>query len=155
MQLNENLFYDQVAEVELVYRSKVNPSDRVKVLTSDHFAKLFRSIWNPDSMELLEEAKVIYLNRGNRVLGAFALSRGGLSNTVVDVKLVILAGLRLHCSYICLCHNHPSGSTKPSKNDEYLTNQINMAAGFFNIKLLDHIILTKDGYLSMSDEGLI
>lgn len=65
MQLNENLFYDQVAEVELVYRSKVNPSDRVKVLTSDHFAKLFRSIWNPDSMELLEEAKVIYLNRGH------------------------------------------------------------------------------------------
>lgn len=155
MQLNENLFHDQVAEVELVYRSKVNPSDRIKVLSSDHFAKLFRSIWNPDNMELLEEAKVIYLNKGNRVLGAFALSKGGLSHTVVDVKLIILAGLRLHCSFICLCHNHPSGNTKPSKSDECLTCQIKMAAGFFNITLLDHIILTKDGFLSMSDEGLI
>jgi DNA repair protein RadC len=155
MQLNENLFKDQVAEVELVYRSKVDPSDRIKVLNSDHFAKLFRSIWNPDNMELLEEAKVIYLNKGNRVLGAFALSKGGLSNTVVDVKLVILAGLRLHCSFICLCHNHPSGNVKPSKNDEYLTEQIRIAASFFNIKLLDHIILTKDGYFSMSDEGVL
>ncbi len=155
MQLNENLFKDQVAEVELIYRSKVDPSDRIKVLSSDHFAKLFRSIWNPDNMELLEEAKVIYLNKGNRVLGAFALSKGGLSNTVVDVKLVILAGLRLHCSFICLCHNHPSGNVKPSKNDEYLTEQIRIAASFFNIKLLDHIILTKDGYFSMSDEGVL
>lgn len=155
MQLQDNLFKDQVAEVELVYRSKVNPSDRIKVTTSDHFATLFRSIWNPDRMELVEEFKVIYLNRGCRVLGAFALSSGGLSNTIVDVKLVILAGLRLHCSYICLCHNHPSGNTKPSKNDEYLTNQINMAAGFFNMKLIEHIILTKDSYYSMSDDGLI
>ncbi|MGN7785862.1 JAB domain-containing protein [Niabella sp. 22666] len=106
-------------------------------------------------MELLEEAKVIYLNKGNRVLGAFALSKGGLSNTVVDVKLVILAGLRLHCSFICLCHNHPSGNVKPSKNDEYLTEHIRIAASFFNIKLLDHIILTKDGYFSMSDEGVL
>jgi len=155
MNLNEDLLNGQVAEVTLVYKSKVKPADRLQIKNSEQMASVFRSVWNNENIELQEECKVMYLNRANRILGIYQLSAGGTAGTIVDIKLVLMAALRLNASALAIAHSHPSGNTKPSSADEYLTEQIKKAADFIGMTLLDHIILTQDGYYSMADEGLI
>ncbi|MBZ4187661.1 JAB domain-containing protein [Niabella beijingensis] len=145
----------QVAEVKLVYKSKVKSGDRLRINDSRHMATTFRNAWNPENIELQEECKIMYLNRANHVLGLYSLSAGGTAGTVIDPKLVLVAALRLNASGIVLCHSHPSGSLSPSCADEFVTEKVRTAAKYFDIRLLDHIILTSDGYFSMADEGLI
>ncbi|HMR82569.1 MAG TPA: JAB domain-containing protein [Niabella sp.] len=145
----------QVAEVKLVYKTKVKPCDRLQVRSSRHMAEVFRSVWDMENIELREESKVMYLNRVNRILGIYPLSVGGVSGTVIDIKLVLIAALRLNATFISICHNHPSGSTRASRMDELATQKLQTAARQLDIDLMDHIILTKDDYFSMADEGLI
>ena len=155
MNLKENLLSGQVSEVTLVYKSKVKPDERLQVRNAYQMAAVFRTVWDEDSIELLEESKVMYLNRASRVLGIFPLSKGGVSGTIIDVKLVLVAALRLHASQIAICHNHPSNNTTPSGADISVTKKMNKAAEYLNIRLLDHIILTKDSYYSMAEQGEI
>jgi DNA repair protein RadC len=151
----ENQLTCEVAEVTLVYKTKVKPGELLQVRSTRQMADVFRSVWNTDNIELQEECKVMYLNRANRVLGIYPLSAGGVSGTVIDIKLALIAALHLNANSISICHNHPSGSTKPSRADELVTQQLKAAASYLNIHLLDHIILTKDDYCSMADEGLL
>jgi DNA repair protein RadC len=153
MKRNENLLNESVAEVALVYRSKIRPSERLQVICSRQMASIFRSVWSADNIELLEECKVMYLNKGNRVLAIYPLSQGGISSTVVDIKLIMVGALRLNATQICICHNHPSGTVRPSEADRSLTVKIQAASVFMDIRLIDHIIITKDSYYSMSDQG--
>ena len=97
---------------------------------------------------------VLYLNRANRVLGYHQHSIGSDTGTVVSVKQVIGIALKVNSSSLILVHNHPSGSTKPSPQDIELTKRIKEAAGLFEIKVLDHLIIG-EGYYSMSDDGVI
>ncbi|MCH5597997.1 JAB domain-containing protein [Niabella ginsengisoli] len=153
MRIKEDIINGQVAEVKLVYKSKIKSCDRLQVHNAHQMANIFRSLWNVDNIELLEESKVMYLNKANRVLAIYPLSIGGVSGTVIDVKLVLVAALRLHASQICIAHNHPSGNTTPSRADKYVTENISKAAELLNMNLLDHIILTKDNCYSMAEEG--
>lgn len=145
----------QVAEIELVYKSKMKPSDRPVVKTSADSAQLLRDHWNADTIELVEAFKVLYLNRANRAIGIYQVSKGGLTGTVADIRLIMAAAIRLAASAIIIAHNHPSGNLKPSRADEELTQKIKQAGAFLDIKLLDHIILTTDESFSFADEGLL
>jgi DNA repair protein RadC len=89
------------------------------------------------------------------VLGIFEVSSGGVTGTVADPKLIFVAALKANACAIVISHNHPSGNLKPSQQDEQLTQKINQAGKFLDIKLLDHIIVTSEGYYSFADEGLI
>ena len=97
----------------------------------------------------------VFLNRANHVLGYLLVSKGGISGTVVDVRIIMQAALRSNSSSIILCHNHPSGNTQPSREDIKVTEKVKDAAKLLDISLLDHLILTSEKYLSMADEGLI
>ena len=145
----------QVAEVELVYRTKVKPSQRPKITTSIDAYEILQKIWNRDKIELVEEFKVLLLNRSNKVLGVLDASSGGITGTVADPRIILTAAIKANAVGIVLSHNHPSGSVKPSRADEELTLKIREAARFLDMTVLDHIIITSEGYYSFADEGLL
>ncbi len=98
---------------------------------------------------------VIFLNQANRVNHFEVISQGGITGTVADPRLILKKALESHAVSVILCHNHPSGNLKPSKSDEELTYKIREAARFFDIKVIDHIIVSRDGYFSFADEGMM
>jgi DNA repair protein RadC len=98
---------------------------------------------------------VLFLNQANRIIHFETVSSGGLTGTVADPRVILKKALDEQAVSIILCHNHPSGSLHPSQADRELTNKIREAARFFDIKLLDHIIVSTEGYLSFADEGLL
>jgi DNA repair protein RadC len=96
------------------------------------------------------------MNRSNSVLGIMAVSKGGLSGTVTDVRLIFQGAIKANASGIIVCHNHPSGNLKPSESDTKITRKIKEAGNLMDIQLLDHLILTMDGsYYSFADNGLL
>ena len=146
---------NQIAEVELIYRSKVKASDRPKITRSNDAYELFIQYWDENKLEFVEEFKVMLLNKANKVLGICQLSTGGISGTVADPKLIFMAALKSNASYIVIAHNHPSGNLKPSRQDEELTGKIKEGGKFLDIPLLDHLIVTTEGFYSFADEGLL
>lgn len=147
--------WQNVAEVELTYKSKVKASDRPKISSSREAAELFKGLWNEHKIDFVEQFKILLLNRANRVLGIVDISTGGVTGTVADPRLVLVAALKSNSCGIIISHNHPSGNLKPSRADEELTQKIKQAAKFLDISLLDHIIITSEGHFSFADEGLL
>lgn len=143
----------KVAEVELVYKTSVPASERIRVSSSKEAYELFLHNWNRNKLDFLEEAKMLLLSRANRVLGIYNLSSGGLAGTVVDPRLVYMAALKANAHSIILAHNHPSGSTLPSEQDIRLTRNVYQAGKVLGIELLDHIIVSSQGFYSFADEG--
>lgn len=101
----------------------------------------------------VERCYVLLLNRMNRVLDHVLIGTGGLTATLVDIRLVMREALMKRATTIALCHNHPSGSTKPSRDDDKLTENLSQACKVMNIRLLDHIIVTDGAYYSYNDEA--
>jgi DNA repair protein RadC len=98
---------------------------------------------------------VIFLNRANKINHFEIVSAGGITGTVADPRVILKKALEENAVSIILCHNHPSGSFKPSRADEELTTKIKEAAKYFDIKVIDHIIVSEDGYYSFADEGIL
>ncbi len=98
---------------------------------------------------------VIFLNRANKVIGFEVVSEGGYTGTIADPKMILKAAIELKATGIVLTHNHPSGNLRPSQSDKNLTDKIKSGAGFLDISLLDHIIVSNQGYFSFADEGLL
>lgn len=102
-----------------------------------------------------EEFWVLFLNNSNKILQKLQLSKGGLTGTVVDVRLVLKNALELMATGIILCHNHPSGNLVASNADKQITQKLKIAAETMDIKILDHIIITEKMYFSFADEGIL
>lgn len=147
--------WTRVAEVELIYKSKVKASERPKITCAKDAYEIFLKHWDADRLEFVEEFKVLLINRANKVLGICSLSSGNVSGTIADPKQVFTAALKANASYVMVCHNHPSGNLKPSHADEVLTHKMREAGRFLDLPLLDHLIIAAEGYFSFADEGLI
>ncbi len=102
-----------------------------------------------------EEFWVLYLNNSNKVLLKHQISKGGITSTLVDVRLLYKKALELSAVGLILCHNHPSGKIQPSVSDKSLTEKIKTGGLSLDIKLLDHLIVTQKSYFSFTDEGII
>jgi len=98
---------------------------------------------------------VLFLNRANKINHFEIVSEGGITGTVADPRIILKKALEEDAVSIILCHNHPSGSLKPSRADEDLTHKIKEAAKYFDIRVLDHMIVSDAGYFSFADEGLL
>jgi DNA repair protein RadC len=144
-----------IAEIELIYRSTVKPSQRPKITSSQDAYQILRQLWNEDTICLYEQFRILLLDRSNRVLGQTLISSGGTAGTVVDPKLVFVTALKTKAAALILAHNHPSGNLKPSDADLKVTRQLRQAGTFLELPVLDHLILTEDGYYSMADEGVL
>ncbi|MFK7814659.1 MAG: DNA repair protein RadC [Maribacter sp.] len=102
-----------------------------------------------------EEFWIVYLNNSNKVLHRAQLSKGGITGTLVDVRLVMKQALELSAVALILAHNHPSGTLKPSNADKQITQKLKIAAEALDIKVLDHLIITQKEYFSFADEGVL
>lgn len=144
-----------VAEIELVYRSKVKAAERPRITSSKDAYDILLNYWDENKIEFIEQFKILLVNRGNKVLGVYEVSTGGVTGTVADPRLIFAAALKANATAIILAHNHPSSNLKPSQADEQLTHKIKEGGRYLDIQVLDHLIVCSDGYYSMADEGLL
>lgn len=142
-----------ISEIEIHYSHKVKPSQMLQIKTSDDSFRHLQSIW--PNVDYRETFMVLHLSRSNRVLGNTIVSTGGISGTVIDCKIIFQSALKANSCAIVLAHNHPSGQKFPSQNDTAITRKIKDAGSLLDIQMLDHIILTSEGYYSFADEGML
>lgn len=141
-----------ISEIKVSY-STAN-RNKTKITGSESAYRLLLSCWDKSIIEFQEEFKILLLNRANKVLGIYPVSKGGVSGTLVDPKLIFSVALKCNASSIILAHNHPSGNLNPSESDKCLTKKLISAGKFLDISVLDHLILTTEGYFSFADKGL-
>lgn len=143
-----------VCEVTLSYINKTPAKSRIKVTQSSHAADSMRHRFE-SFIEHHEEFHILLLNKANQVLGSCKVGQGGLDSCPVDQRCIFQAALLANASAMILFHNHPSGNLRASDSDIQLTKKIIAGGNLLSISVLDHIILTSDGYLSLSDEGFL
>ncbi|SEA51722.1 JAB domain-containing protein [Pedobacter hartonius] len=145
----------KIPQITLSYRPRVKASDRVTVHGSEDVYKILKKNWDPNTIELQEQFKILLLNGCSQVIGLADISSGGISSTIADSKLIFATALKAGTFGIVMAHNHPSGKLVASEEDIRLTKKIQDGAHLLDIYLYDHIIMTKRGYLSMADKGLM
>ena len=142
-----------IAALELGRRRRVEESVELVKITS---SKVIFDVMQPIIGELPhEEFWIVYLNNSNKVISKAQLSKGGITGTVVDIRLVFKMALEYGATSIVLCHNHPSGSLKPSDADIQITQKLKRAGESLEIAILDHVIVTETGYFSFVDQGIL
>lgn len=146
----------KVNEISIRYREKLFMKEAPKITSSQSASDLFYQNWDIDQLYLQESFKVMLLNNANRVKGILEVSKGGITGTLVDVRIIFGVALKSMTTAMILAHNHPSGTLKPSMPDRTLTVKIQKAAEFLDIKLLDHLIISPySEYFSFADEGIL
>jgi len=146
----------KVNEIQISYREKLSTLKSLSITNSKEVGELLFKNWDADTIGLHETFKILLLNRSNKVKGIYPLSHGGITGTLVDLRILFAITLKTLSVGIILAHNHPSGQLKPSEVDKQLTKKIQKAALLFDVKVLDHIILAPDGrYYSFADNGIL
>lgn len=142
-----------VCEVQLSYRPHFKAQERPQISTSKVAHQFLLNTWDLSLINYLEQAKLVLLNRNNRVLGLFDLSKGGASQTVLDITVILTVALKSAASSIIVAHNHPSGNLQPSSADINITKRLDEACKLIGICLHDHLVISEDGYLSLAEEN--
>ena len=140
------------AAMELGIRRNAEENRKFVVTHSSDVANYLRAKLQHKQHEVFI---AVYMNRSNKIQHHEVISTGGITGTIADPRIILKRALEHDATSIILCHNHPSGSLKPSKADEALTWKIKEAARYFDISILDHIIVSEEGYYSFADEGLL
>jgi DNA repair protein RadC len=141
------------AAMELGRRRRLEAAIELQKITS---SKTIFDIMQPIIGELMyEEFWIVYLNNSNKIIAKSQLSKGGITGTVVDVRLVFKTALELGAVGIILAHNHPSGTIQPSESDKQITRKLKSGGEQLDIRVLDHIIVTETQYFSFSDAGIL
>jgi DNA repair protein RadC len=141
------------AALELGRRRQASFALEKKIIkTSNEVAEYLRAVIKDFSYEVFG---VIFLNQANKINHFEILSKGGITGTVADPRLILRKALDVSATSIILCHNHPSGNLQPSQADKELTTKIKEAAKYLDIKVIDHIIVSEEGYYSFADEGVM
>lgn len=142
---------NEIHEVEIVYkRPAISLMEAVKC--AEDSVELFRKLIPEEKIDFKEFFCVAFLSRNNYVLGVSEISVGSTHAAVVNVKEILLLAIKTNSSCIILCHNHPSGNLTPSESDIAITRKIKEVCGLCDIALLDHLILSSEGYQSFIDE---
>ena len=151
---NEKRLYE-VAEIKLTYMSVVKPSLRPKITGSKDAYQILFENWDRSKIEFVEQLKVMLLNRANRVLGIFEVSSGSATGTVADPKLIFAAAIKANACGIIMAHNHPSGNLQPSQADIDLTRKMRDGGKLLEVQIVDHLIVSLEGYYSFADGGVL
>lgn len=139
-----------LATVELYTRKKAKKNSRDKIHSSVDIYRLMHPLM---VNQQVEELWAIYMNMSSRIVKMKRISVGGISQTIVDIRIVLKEALLCNAVAIAICHNHPSGNVRPSLADDQLTEKISNACKTMDIRLLDHVIVADDSFYSYSDEG--
>lgn len=142
-----------IAALELGRRRKVSDIiNKKKITQSKDIFELFQPLIGDLPYE---EFWILLLNHSNRIIEKYKISQGGISGTVIDIKIILKNAIEKLASSIILCHNHPSGNREPSSADDSITQKLKKGADLLDIKVLDHIIVADTNYFSYADEGKI
>ncbi|MCX2839060.1 JAB domain-containing protein [Salinimicrobium sp. MT39] len=146
----------KVNEISLKYLGNMRIKESPKISSSNDAFEKFYCQWNLNHIAMQECFKLMLLNNGNRVKGIVEISTGGITATLVDLRILFAVALKSLATAIIVAHNHPSGTLLPSQDDKTLTRKIKEAGLLLDIKLLDHLIITPEGkYFSFADEGIL
>lgn len=145
MEQNEELY-----EIEVVYKSPPFSSMK-RVKSPEDIVMVFRELITEEKIDYKEFFVVALLNRANALLGVSKISVGSACGIDVNVREIFQLALKINATGIILCHNHPSGNLNPSNADITMTKRIISVCGFCDLVLLDHILLTKEGYTSLME----
>ncbi|WP_339915820.1 JAB domain-containing protein [Yeosuana marina] len=146
----------KVNEIKISYQENNSTSKAVTIKSSKDAAALIIKHWNRDTIAVQESFKVLLLNNANKVKGIYQVSTGTISGTLVDIRILFAVIIKSLSVGVILTHNHPSGKLLPSEADKQLTQKIKKAASFFDVKVLDHLIITPNGdYYSFADECIL
>ena len=144
-----------LSEIQIKYNPKVSALDRPQIKSSQDAFIQFMLFLDTQQFYIKEEAAVLYLNRANRVIGGYKLSMGGITGTIVDIRIILGVALKSLSCGIIIAHTHPSGELVPSTNDRDFTLKLKEAGKVMDIKLLDHLIIADGRFYSFADEGVI
>ena len=141
------------AALEMGRRRRMEAASKIIKIKSSH--DVFELLYPLIGELQHEEFWIVYLNNSNKVVHKAQLSKGGITGTLVDVRLVLKQALELGAVGIILAHNHPSGTLQPSTADKQITEKLKVASEALDIKILDHLILARHQYLSFADKGIL
>lgn len=146
----------KVNEITVGYREKRDIHEMQAITSSRDAANVIFKQWDKKTIGLQESFKVLLLNNANKIKGICQLSTGGITGTMVDIRILFAVIIKTLTVNVILVHNHPSGKLIPSEADKQLTEKIKKAAVLFDVKVLDHLIVTPHGaYFSFADEGIL
>ena len=147
---------DKVNEIQISYKERITSPFWHKISSSKDASELLYDHWNKNTIEVHESFKIMLLNNSNKVKGIYQLSQGGITGTMIDLRILFAVVLKTLSVAIILTHNHPSGKLQASEADIRLTEKIKKAAELFDVKVLDHLIIAPNGeYYSFSDNGIL
>ena len=143
-----------IANLELKAKKTPSNFEKVKIVSSKDAFKVIKQFYF-DDIDIFESFFILCLNRNNQTIAYAKISQGGVNGTVVDIKLIAKYAIDCLASGVILAHNHPSGDLKPSNEDLAITKKVKEGLKILDIQVLDHLILTSQGYLSFGDEGIL
>lgn len=144
-----------IAEVKVSYQPKFRACERPKINSSEQAYEVLISNWNMDKLQFCEQCYMLLLNRANNVIGMTEISCGGFAGTILDPKVIFSIALKGCASGLILAHSHPSGNRKPSLSDMEVTRRLVEAGKLLDLQVVDHLIITNNGFCSFADEGLM
>lgn len=143
-----------IGEVQLHYTKQKN-IELQKVSSSRDVNRCIRKVFPTEQINHREHMYALYLNNSNFITGYYLISIGGITGTLVDIRITLQAALLSNAVAVILVHNHPSGTLKPSAADKAITMKLAKACEFLDIKLLDHLIITEESYYSFADDNMM
>jgi len=145
----------RASEIQIRYKNKVPYADRIKIRQPQDAYHTIMHSWDENKIELVEQFKILLLDRGNNCLGFSDISSGGVTGSVADPKIVFSTLLLAKANAVILFHNHPSGNLEPSKADIELTEKLWQGGKMLDITVLDHQIVSPYGYYSFVEKGIM
>lgn len=146
-------FKTRLPEILLSYRRGTEAI--VKIKSAEDAYKVFVSLYDINTIDYIECSYALFLNRANNTIGWLKLSHGGTCATIMDTKVLFTTALKCGASAVIISHNHPSGQLKASEQDKRITKNLKEAGHLLEIQVLDHLILTSEGFFSFANEGML
>lgn len=147
--------YNNIPEIKISvsFDKNLKKSELIKIGSSKDAYNVFKRVFNADTFHWSEEMIMLCVNNSNKVVGFYKISSGGMTGTVVDVRMIFTTALQCAATSIIIAHNHPSGTLIPSDADLTITKKIIEAGKVLDIRLLDHLIITDESFYSFADNG--
>ena len=145
----------QASEVKLSYKTKIPLEKSPIIRCSKDAYELFLESWDEDTLDLIEEFKVVLMDRKCTAIATMLVGQGGFDTVMVDARLIFTAALKKRAHGMIVCHNHPSGVCQPSKSDIEMTKHLCQIGELLNIKIYDHVIISRKDHFSLADNGQI
>jgi DNA repair protein RadC len=148
--------YNNIPEIKISisFDKILKKSELMKITSSRDAYEIFKRVFNADTFDWCEEVVMLCVNNSNKVVGFYKVSSGGMTGTVIDVRMIFTTALQCLATGVIIAHNHPSGTLIPSEADKAITKKIKEAGKYLDINILDHLIITDENYFSFVDEGI-